>query len=629
MYRPVTPRTNTETVHIVDPEVETTLTSSDGSLVVTLPAGARDEFFQTAIDALSNNCGTQAPVDERRMCLLVDLFDLAAESIEESLNLTATMSVILNSQQYNAAQTDIANDEFTIWKGHGASSSTWSEIPECKEPRGRSECFSLIQGANGGKITVFNITGFSEFAAGLVLPDPSPTPPPSTTPPTGGTGDGSGSGGSGSSTGSGSSGGRSSRARDDYEYQGNQTPQIFGDYIVTYQENGTEPVARYTARDPDDDEITWSLLGYDRREFEITDDGVLRFRSPPDYESPTGREDNTYWIIVQAEDDGRPSEYDVHNVRVTVTQVNELGQISGEGDVLVSENHAGTIAQYQIVDPEEGVITWSLSGPDASAFNIDEQGNLFPAISLDFETQISSAGDNTHVFTITATDDGAPEASAQLEVTLAISNVNEAPLVASIPGVQLTIRHLPWMIDLGEYFTDPDGDSLVYDVVGQAITDVARAHIESGTMSIEPVGEGMVSFFVVASDTGGLRAVGKVAVTVTDPAPAPTPVPAKVTIPAPTSTPAPAAVVDVVPTIARGPVAAIEPPPAHVPLVPLSERRWRNLTQQADKVSKVIVAFAVQPIDTPVPERIATLTPFLVSDPHSSPCGNRLEARQR
>lgn len=99
VYRPVTPRTNTETVHIVDPEVETTLTSSDGRLSVTFPAGAKDQFFQAAIDALSNNCGSWSPVYEQRLCALVDLFDLGAESIEESLDAAATLSVSMNQQQ--------------------------------------------------------------------------------------------------------------------------------------------------------------------------------------------------------------------------------------------------------------------------------------------------------------------------------------------------------------------------------------------------------------------------------------------------------------------------------------------------------------------------------------------------
>jgi hypothetical protein len=379
---------------------------------------------------------------------------------------------------------------------------------------------------------------------------------------------------------------------------------------VTYAENGTDPVAEYTAEDPNGDDITWSLLGYDRSKFDISNKGVLSFRSPPDYENPEGREGNTYRVILQADDDGRPSEYDVHNVRVTVTQVNELGELSGDTELSVTEGHTGAISQYLVDDPEKGVITWSLSGPDAPGFEIDDQGNLSPAGALDFETPSSSAETNTHVLTVTATDDGEPEASAQLDVTVTISNVNEAPQVGEIPDVDLSTRHLPWMLDLAEFFTDPDGDSLLYEISGRASTDVAHAAVDSGTLSITPAGEGTTSFYVVAADSGGLRVVGKVAVSVTEPEPAPTPVPAKVTVPVPTSTPAPVAVVETVPQPVAPeppepqPVVAPEPSPTHVPLWLLSERRWRNLAQQPDKLSKLIATFRIEPQSAPMAETL-------------------------
>ena len=67
-----------------------------------------------------------------------------------------------------------------------------------------------------------------------------------------------------------------------------------------------------------------------------------------------------------------------------------------------------TIGQYQIEDPENGTITWSLSGPDADTFQIDEQGNLSPVVALDFESPASSDDSNVHTLTVTATDDGSP-----------------------------------------------------------------------------------------------------------------------------------------------------------------------------------------------------------------------------
>ena len=616
VYRPVVERTETETVHIVDPTIETTLTSKHGSLSVIFQAGARDQFFQAAIDAQSNNCGVEAPIGHQHLCVLVDLFDLGAQSIEESLNLPATLHVTLDQTLYSSIQADIDSGDFMMWKGHGPTDVSWDQIPQCGNPVGQDECYNLIADVNGGgKITVYNIMGFSEFAAGL---DQS-VPPPST----GGGGGGSTGGGSGGSTGggsggssgggsgsggsggSGSSGGSSSggRSSSSSSYSSRSLdPSIEGERSVSYEENGTGPVSRYTVDYPREDDIVWALLGYDRKKFEISSTGVLSFRQPPDYENPTGREDNTYWLIIEATDDRRSNRYDVLHVRVNVTPVNELGSIVGDSEFSVAEDQTGAIAQYQIDDPEDGAIAWTLSGPDASTFAIDEQGNLLPAESLDFETTSSSAGDNVHKLTITATDNGEPEASAQLDVSVTISNVNEAPRVGDIPGVDLSTRHMPWMLDLGEFFTDPDGDALNFEISGWPGTDVANAAVDGRTLSITPAGEGTVSIFVVAADPGGLRAVGKVAVSVTAPAPAPTPVPVKVTVPEPVSTPAPVTVVKPVPTPSvpePAPVVAPEPEPTFVPLGLLSERRYRNLEQQPDALSQVIVAFAIEPVHAP------------------------------
>ncbi len=594
VYRPVVPRTDTETVHIVDPDVETTLTSSDGRLFVTFQAGSRDQFFQAAIDAQSNNCGVEAPVGHQHVCVLVDLFDLGAESIEENLNLSSTMQVTLDQALYSAIQTAVAAGEFKMWKGHGPTDVSWEHIQACPDPRGTDECYELTSNGNGdgGKITVYNIMGFSEFAAGNDLPVHPPTVPPVTTPPTEpptttpppSTGGGSSSGG-----GSGNSG-YSQRHNTEYENVGNQTPQIFGQVEVTYAENDTAPVAEYTARDADGDDITWSLLGYDRRKFEISGEGTLSFRSPPDFENPEGREGNTYWVILQAEDDGRPSEYDVHNVRVTVTQVNELGELNGDAVLMLPENNVEAVARYQVEDPENGTITWTLSGPDADVFRIDEQGSLSPAVSMDFESPTSSYGSNVHTLTVTATDDGRPELSAQMDVSITLTNVNEAPQVDSTPGIDLSTEDLPWLIDLGMYFADPDGDPLAYEISGKQISDVALAHLQGGTLSIDPVSEGEISFYVVATDSGGMRAVTSVAISVTAPEPVLAPV---VTAPVPVKTPTP---------IPETVTVVVSEPETYAPLPPLVEKTIRNQTQESDSVSKVIVGFALEPVTQPAAE---------------------------
>ena len=592
VYRPVVPRTNTERVHVVDPEVETILTSSDGRLSVTFPADAKDQFYQVAIDALSNNCGGLSPIGERRLCVLVDLFNLAAESIEESLDVAATLSVSLTQQQYNTVQTDLNNDEFTMWKGHGPTDASWDQIPQCAEPRGSSECFSLVQTSNGGKITVFNITTFSQFDAGLLVSEPSPPPtdpsPPTTTPP-------------GDSGGSDSDSGNASRS-DGYVYRSTPSIQIRGPILVDYAENGTDPVARYTIEETDVDEVIWSVYG-ERRPFTISADGVLSFKTPPDFENLSTLEGDTYWVQIHAEAPGSGKKDDVLNVYVTVTQVNEIGAISGDPELSVPENHLGAIARYRLDDPEKGLITWSLTGADAHGFEIDAQGSLSPAEVFDFEAPGSSIGTNVHTLTITATDDGSPALSSQIDVSVTVGDVNEAPVAAGvIPAVDLTTGQPPWTLDLGEFFTDPDGDSLTYETSGESSADVAVATVDGSTLSIAPVGEGSVSFKLAATDPGGLRASGAINVSVTDPTPAPvgTPAPAKVTEAVPTETPA-------VPTETSPPgkpaeASVQEPSPGSVLLSSLSERRYRNLAQQPDGVSKVIVAFAVEPVDSPPSE---------------------------
>ena len=107
VYRPVVERTDTETVFIVDPAVETTLTSNNyghdhEQPVRHLPGRGRDQFFQAAIDAQSNNCGVEAPIGHQHVCVLVDLFDLGGQSIEESLDVPSTLHVDLDQARYSA-----------------------------------------------------------------------------------------------------------------------------------------------------------------------------------------------------------------------------------------------------------------------------------------------------------------------------------------------------------------------------------------------------------------------------------------------------------------------------------------------------------------------------------------------
>ena len=188
----------------------------------------------------------------------------------------------------------------------------------------------------------------------------------------------------------------------------------------------------------------------------------------------------------------------------------------------------------------------------------------------------------------TGTGDGGPELSANMDVSVTATKVNQAPQVDGIPDVNLNSDDLPWLVDLGMYFTDPDGDDLEYDFSGQNITEVALAHLDDSTLSIDPVSGGEVSFYVVATDSGGLSAVTSVAVSVTEPEPAPTP--------------APVVVLPLTAPTAPEPALAPESDPTFKPLSPLVERKIRNQTQKSDSVSRLIVGFALEPVPQPAAE---------------------------
>ena len=102
-----------------------------------------------------------------------------------------------------------------------------------------------------------------------------------------------------------------------------ETPVITGDAAPNYAENGTGPVATYSATDPGSATITWSLEGDDAADFEISSGGELTFKSSPDYEAEADADrDNAYEVTVVVSD---PAGNEARmEVTITVTDVDEM-----------------------------------------------------------------------------------------------------------------------------------------------------------------------------------------------------------------------------------------------------------------------------------------------------------------
>ena len=97
----------------------------------------------------------------------------------------------------------------------------------------------------------------------------------------------------------------------------NEPPVISGDTSVYYSEARTDAVATYTADDPENGQITWSLAGDDSGDFSISNTGDLTFSTQPDRENPADADtDNVYLVTVQASDGPNTVSLDVV---VTVT----------------------------------------------------------------------------------------------------------------------------------------------------------------------------------------------------------------------------------------------------------------------------------------------------------------------
>ena len=93
----------------------------------------------------------------------------------------------------------------------------------------------------------------------------------------------------------------------------------------SYAENGTDPVARFSATDQDGGTVTWGVNGTDAEAFEISTAGVLTFKDAPNFEGATDDgKDNSYNVTVTA----ASSVTATQEVVVNVTDVDESGTVT-------------------------------------------------------------------------------------------------------------------------------------------------------------------------------------------------------------------------------------------------------------------------------------------------------------
>ena len=110
--------------------------------------------------------------------------------------------------------------------------------------------------------------------------------------------------------------------------------------------------------------LTYTLGGPDAASFAIVPGtGQIMTKGALDYEARA-----SYAVTITARDPGGESA--TKSVTITVTDVDELGMVSGDDTVDYAENGTDAVATYTADGPDAASATWSLSGDDAGDFTI-------------------------------------------------------------------------------------------------------------------------------------------------------------------------------------------------------------------------------------------------------------------
>ena len=314
--------------------------------------------------------------------------------------------------------------------------------------------------------------------------------------------------------------------------------------------------ATYTAVDPDNDPVTWSVSGTDADEFMIdTMSGTLRFAAPPNFEAPTDHgSNNIYDIMVEADDgQGEPNSVGTAAVEVRVININETPEITTDTATHTAPSFAEiehdattadlTVATYMARDEEGDTISWSLrsdtNNPDMGDFTIDPMsGALSFAQRPNYEMPADADGDNVYNIIVRASD---ANTARGLEVTVTVNDVNERPRVT---GGNMTPSFMEIEYDLpaaeadlvvGAYTGEDDDadDTFVNNTVNWYLGGADASHftIAKNTTTGDGVlyfnarpnfenphdtGSNNVFHIIVEASDGSLTGTRAVTVTVTD-----------------------------------------------------------------------------------------------------------------
>ena len=260
---------------------------------------------------------------------------------------------------------------------------------------------------------------------------------------------------------------------------GDEQLGLSGSSAVSYAENGTVPVAGYTATDPEGAGVSWSLSGDDADEFSISAGGVLSFNASPNFEdAQDANAENTYLVTVEVSDGILT---DTIEVTINVTDEEELGVVA----LSPAQPVVGVELTASLSDPDGSVagVVWQwASSTDGSTGWTDISGAT-SASSASYTPVTGDVGKHLRA-TATYTDGEGAGKSAQ---GVTHNAVQAAPVTNRAPEftADMADRNVAENTSAGENIggpvtaADPDsGDTLVYSLSG---VDAGSFDIEAAT----------------------------------------------------------------------------------------------------------------------------------------------------
>ena len=285
--------------------------------------------------------------------------------------------------------------------------------------------------------------------------------------------------------------------------------------------SGVDIGSAVSAADEDkDDTLTYRLGGTDASSFSIdSSSGQLRTSAALDYEAKT-----SYSVTITVSDGNLGK--DTISVTINITDVDEsptnIAPTFTDGESTTRTVAENTTTNTSIgsaitaTDVDNDTLTYSLSGTDASSFDIDKAtGQLKTKSALDYDTKSS------YTVTVTASD-GTLSDSISVTITVTDVNENRAPAFAnsSFSHRISNIANASVGDDIGSAVTatDADNDTLSYSVDGD---DAAKFSIDSGsgqlkiTRALIDGTSSSYSIKVIATDPDDATAEISVTITVT------------------------------------------------------------------------------------------------------------------